>query len=248
MHSPAVRKSVESQGRSRTILSLIVVAILILPAGTWFWMQAGRSRRAAASAQLLNATPSPEAIQDREAALALNNYLTRLRAQVHEHEASYALLGQSRALSWNIREKDDIARSWKVVTAFLDTNKRLTESVQFGESYIRAELKTAKVPDSVRDSVLDLYGKTEKPAIPLELRVRECDQIIGENALAVLSLLETNWGLWKQDKATGRLDFTDQDAFASFRDHVGKIESAANDRKAAQDRLTEFRHEHPVAK
>ena len=53
----------------------------------------------------------------------------------------------------------------------------------------------------------------------------------------MLDLLDFNWGTWTRNEATQKLSFDSTITLALFRDYVGKIEDAANERKAAQDDL-----------
>ena len=76
------------------------------------------------------------------AARALANYLARVRAQVRDHETAFQRLQQKKALSWHIRDLAEIERDRQIVRDFLATNARLTDTLQYGESFIRAELNT----------------------------------------------------------------------------------------------------------
>jgi hypothetical protein len=86
----------------------------------------------------------------------------------------------------------------------------------------------------------------QKPLLPLQLRIRDCDDTIGQNALAVLNLLDVNWGNWSRDAATGRIDFPSTITLATFKEYVGKIADAANGRKQATEDLANYRRDHPT--
>jgi len=228
----------------RWIVIVFVILIFGGIASGLLFLRNARARRAAA-AQHATASPSPANSDDAVAARALSNYLARIRAQVRDHDAAFTRLQQQKALAWNIRERADIERDRKIIRDFLATNTRLTETLRYGEGFIRAELNTAKVPPAVRDSIVDLCAKSQGPLLPLQMRVRQCDQAIGENALAVLDLLDFNWGSWERDAATGRVDFSNTITLATFRDYVAKIESAAAERADAQQQLTHYQTRHP---
>jgi len=226
------------------VLILLVVASCSI--GGWIYWQKSQVRRDLPAPQE-KATPAPiSATEDVTAARALANYLNRIRAQVREHEAAYVRLQRSKALAWNFPQREDIERARQVVRDFLSTNQRLADSLEHGESFIRAELDTAKVSPTVRESVLERYEKTQKPLLPMQQRVRESDDAIGQNALAVLDLLDFNWGNWSRDEATGRIDFPNTITLATFKEYVGKIAAAANERKQAEDDLANYRRDHPT--
>jgi hypothetical protein len=207
-----------------------------------------RHRRLAAQATpapRAASSPSPAAIEDAVAAGALAKYLVRLRQQVAEHEAAFERLKDKRVLAWDIHELADIEANRQVVLDFLTTNERLAEFIQHGEGYVRGELDTARVTGEVRDSVLALYSRTQGPLVPFHIRVRDCDEIIGRNAMAVLYLLESNWSRWTRDKATGRIDFTQPDLYVAFKDYVVKIDDAGNQRAQAEAQLVQYQKQHP---
>jgi len=216
---------------------MAVVLIAAVVAGLQ-WRKTQARREAIARAE--KAAAAPALSQDAEAAQALGNYLSRLRAQIRDHDAAFLRLRQQGALAWHIRDHVEIDRDRKIIQEFLATNARLTDTLQHAEGLIRAELETAKVPPATRDAALALYAKTQAPLLPLQMRLRQCDETIWKNGLAVLDLLDFNWGSWTRNEATQQLNFDNTINLAMFRDYVGKIEAAANERKAAQDELATY--------
>ncbi|HSI12686.1 MAG TPA: hypothetical protein VK961_11615 [Chthoniobacter sp.] len=224
------------QNNSRPLAAILLAAVILAGIAAWVQWRRVQARREAI-AQREKATPAPALPQDGEAARALVNYLMRLRAQVRDHDAAFQRLSQEGALAWHIRDRVEIDRDRKVIEEFLATNARLTDTLQHAEGLIRAELETAKVSPTTRDAALALYAKTQAPLLPVQLRIRHCDEVIGKNGLAVLDLLDFNWGAWTRNEATQKLNFESTISLALFREYVGKIEEAANERKAAQDDL-----------
>lgn len=221
-----------------------MAALLVIGLTVWLVERQAQARREA-EARSAAAKASAALPQDREAAGALGNYLTRLRAQIREHEVAFQRLNQG-ALTWHIRDRPEIDRDRKIIEQFLATNARLTDTVQHGEGLIRAELETARVPPATRDAALALYTKTQAPLLPLQMRLRQCDDVIGKNGLAVLDLLDFNWGSWTRNEATQKLTFESTIALSMFRDYVEKIETAARERKVAQDDLAEQQRRNPA--
>ena len=222
---------------------LLAVILVVAAAEGWVqWRTAQARREAAALNAKTAATLKPS--EDAQAALALGNYLTRLRAQIRDHEVAFQRLRQG-ALTWHIRDRVEIDRDRKIIQQFLDTNTRLTDTLQHGEGLIRAELETAKVPPSTRDTALALYAKNQVPILPLQMHLRQCDETIGKYGLAVLDLLDFNWGSWTRNEATQKLTFESSITLGLFQDYVGKIEAAANERKAAEDQLVDYQRHNP---
>jgi hypothetical protein len=245
MHAPSSRAASKKQKNQRSIVAILIAVVIVVGGVAWMqWRKVQATREAIAQSQKSAAAPALS--QDTEAARALGNYLTRLRAQIRDHEAAFQRLRQQGALAWHIRDYTEIDRDRKIVQQFLDTNTRLTDTLQHGEALVRAELETAKVPPATRDAALALYSKTQAPLLPLQLRIRQCDETIGKNGLAVLELLDFNWGSWTRNEATQKLSFDSTITLSLFRDYVGKIEIAANERKAAQDELVDFQRRNPA--
>ena len=239
MHAPSSRStSKQKKNRRSTVVILIAVVLVAGVVAGLQWRKTQARREAAARAE--KAAAAPALSQDAEAAQALGNYLSRLRAQIRDHDAAFLRLRQQGALAWHIRDHVEIDRDRKIIQEFLATNARLTDTLQHAEGLIRAELETAKVPPATRDAALALYAKTQAPLLPLQMRLRQCDETIGKNGLAVLDLLDFNWGSWTRNEATQQLNFDNTINLAMFRDYVGKIEAAANERKAAQDELATY--------
>jgi hypothetical protein len=236
MNSPSPAAPSKSRGERWGVGVLLVLLLVAAFAGGWMILRSERAR-SEEGAQFEAAHTLPTKNDDAVAAGALANYLAKIQAQFREHEASFTRVQQQKALSWNIHEREDIERDRKIIRDFLATNARVSDTLRNGEGFIRAELETAKVPATARESALALYTKTEGPLLPLQMRVRDCDQAIGENALAVLDLLDFNWGEWSRDEATGQMNFTNSVTLETFRDYVGKIAAAATERKAAEDEL-----------
>jgi hypothetical protein len=244
MHAPSSRsaskqkRSVSKQKNQRPIV-VMLVAVVILLGGVVGWLQ-WRKTQARREAIVEKATPAPVLSQDAEAAQALGNYLARLRAQIRDHDMAFQRLRQQGALAWHIRDHAEIDRDRKIIQEFLATNARLSDTLQHAEGLIRAELETAKVPPATRDAAMALYAKTQAPLLPLQMRLRQADETIGKNGLAVLDLLDFNWGSWTRNEATQQLNFENTITLAMFRDYVGKIEAAATERKAIQDELATY--------
>jgi hypothetical protein len=245
MASPRPSTPTKRSGNSRALAIWLCTLLVVLAAGVVVMLRRARSARETAAWLEKNAT-SPAGDEQLLAARAVAQYLAKVRAQILEHDAAFRRLEQQKVLSWNVHERSDIEVGRQIVRDFLSTNARLIDTLQYGGDFIRAELVTAKVPDHVRDAALALYGKTQAPLLPLQMRIRRADQSLGENALAVFDLLDFNWGDWHRDEATGRLDFTNTITLATFKDYTAKIQGAADEKDVAQKELVAFQKRRPA--
>jgi len=230
-------------GRTTVVLIAVVLAGAI--AGGLLLTRRARARREALAREQAR-TAARAAIENFEAARAISHYLARIESQLREHETALRRLQQQKVLSWNIHDRAEIETDRQTIRDYLATNARLADTMQFGAEFIRAELNTANVPAAVRDSALALFAKSQGPLLPLEMHVRHCDQMVGEGALAVLDLLDRNWGSWRRDEATGRLDFDNSITLATFQDYAEKTKAAVAEQEQAQQELTAYQKRHPA--
>ncbi len=69
------------------------------------------------------------------------------------------------------------------------------------------------------------------------MKIRECDQTLGENALGILDLLDQKWGKWERNQTTGKLRFQDQETLDKFNGFIHKIQASAAEQTQAQQEL-----------
>jgi hypothetical protein len=174
---------------------------------------------------------------DAAAARGMANYLGKVQGNLQTYGAEMNKLMQAKVLSFNIQDRATIEQHRQLIRDFLAANNNLIETLQHGEDLLRAELDAEKVPAFTRDQTLRGYEKSQVELRPLQMRVRKCDQTLGESALAVLDLLDQNWGKWERNEASGRLRFQDNATLASFNDLIKKIQTAAADQEKAQQEM-----------
>ncbi|HEY3900691.1 MAG TPA: hypothetical protein VGM54_18930 [Chthoniobacter sp.] len=246
---PALRKSRSiGPGLNGVTAGALAIAILLasVVGGVVVIRRARANREAIVQKQRMAAlaragTPPPEIAENLAATRALAGYFGKLQGQSREHDAAFSRLKEGKVLSWEIHTRADLEKSQRLVRDYLRTNQELTDTIQYGADLVRADLNTAKVPPAVRDSALDRYAKSQAPLVPLQLRVRSCDKALGESIQKVLDLLDSNWGDWHRDNATGRLDFVNFAALGEFKDDTAKISTAMEQQEAAQQELNTFR-------
>ncbi|WP_131989621.1 hypothetical protein [Chthoniobacter flavus] len=171
---------------------------------------------------------------DAAATRAMANYLGKIQANLQNYSTEMDKLMQAKVLSFDISDRATIEQHRQIIRDFLAANAKLIDILQHGEDLLRAELEAEKVPPFNRDQTLQGYQKSQAELRPLQMRVRQCDQTLGESALAVLDLLDKNWGKWERNEASGRLRFQDDATLSSFNDLVKKIQAAAADQEKAQ--------------
>jgi hypothetical protein len=71
----------------------------------------------------------------------------------------------------------------------------------------------------------------------LDLQIRACDDRMGQGTLAMLDLLETNWGKWNYDPAKNVINFEDTYAQRSYRLSLNEIKNAGMEQVKEQGEL-----------
>jgi len=241
---PATKARRRPRRVGKTAWALIFVILAAAIAAGLLLDRRARARREAVAREQATIAAQSAGVNV-AAARAIAHYLAKIEAQLRDHEAALRQLEQHKVFSWNIHERAEIETDRQMIHDYLATNARLAKTMQYGADLVRAELNTAGVPPAVRDSALALFAKSQGPLIPLETRVRDCDQLLGESALAVLDLLDLNWGSWHRDDATGRLDFDNSIILATFKDYAEKTKAAAAAQAEAEQDLVAYQNRHP---
>jgi hypothetical protein len=174
---------------------------------------------------------------DAAAARAMASYMGKMQGQLGEYGAVLNRLTKEKVLSFDIRDRATIEPHRQLVHELLAANAKLKNALQHGEELLGAELDAEKVPETTRNQTLAGFNRSQAQLRPLQMRVRECDEILGESALSVLDLLDQSWGHWERDETNGRLRFHDNATLASFNELIKKIQAAAADQAKAQQEL-----------
>jgi len=133
-----------------------------------------------------------------------------------------------------VKQKDDLAPREKLAREFIDVNKRMKESMENGEQYLREELVKQNVhPGRIKTVIQDVHTKMATRR-PLMVDLRETQVEIGEEKLQALTLLETNWGRWRYNDSTRKIVFNDSSQARQF---TGLV-TAINKNVAESARLT----------
>lgn len=143
---------------------------------------------------------------------------------------------EANVLSFQFSERATLEAHRKLVVQFSAANDRLTNLVQRSEEMVRAELVAAKVPAKLLESTMNGFNQG-RPQRALQLRIRQHDHTLGEAGLAVLDLLDRNWGRWERDEVSGQLRFHDDATLATFNTLITQIQTAAEEQTRAQQEL-----------
>jgi len=174
---------------------------------------------------------------DAAAARAMANFMGRMRSEVRDYQAAAARFTQAQIFRPSFADQAAIEESRKVVREFLAQNSRLSETLRNGESMLRAEMDSLRIPAPTRDSTLAGFNRSQAAIRPVQMRIRACDQTLGDAALVALDLFERHWGRWRQENSTGDIFFADEAARISYSALIQQVQTAADQQAQAQEEL-----------
>src|SRR5208283_3455791 len=124
------------------------------------------------------------------------------------YQSAMAQLNAGRVLSLgNLSDKQQIASRRGVVQNFISANGNLENVVSNAEKNLQADLARLQVDPAKINAAMAGYRSKAVPRTALVLEIRACDDRCGHAMLAVLDLLETNWGKWDYNSTAKTVRF-----------------------------------------
>ena len=171
-------------------------------------------------------------------AQAMSLHVTRTEAAMKMYQSAVAELRAGQVLSLeNLSDKQQITPRRVIVRNFLSANGALENVVSNSETNIRADLTRLQVGPAKMNAVLTGYKSKAVPRTVLVLKIRACDDRCGQTMLAVLDLLEANWGKWNYNSTAKTVRFEDPEAQESYRRFLATIKKAGQEQVQAQGEL-----------
>jgi hypothetical protein len=171
-------------------------------------------------------------------AQAMSLHVTRMEAAMKVYQSAVAELRASRILSLeNLSDKPQITSRRAIVRNFLSANGDLENVVSNSEKNIRADLTRLQVGPAKMNAALTGYRAKAVPRTVLVLKIRECDDRYGQAMLAILDLLEANWGKWDYDSIAKTVRFEEPKAQDAYRQCLATIKKAGQEQVQRQGEL-----------
>lgn len=169
---------------------------------------------------------------------AMANHVGRIQKGVKNYEPALTAFTEAQVLNAEtLKEKSQIEERRKIVQVFLARNAELRQLIADSEKNIRAELTKVKMPEKKINAVMLSFNSKAAPRNALTIKIRDCDQRLGDAALGALGLFETNWGKWKRDDAAGEIRFEETSVADQFNEYIDEINSVADEQVKLQGKL-----------
>lgn len=173
---------------------------------------------------------------------AMSQYLSRMRASTESYTIEITKLRAANILAFsNVTSKADLATSRRLVEHFMQANLDFEMTISNSETSIRADLQALKVPSEKIESVISGFDSKFVPRCDLDMRIRECDNDLGQAMLAILDRLDSIWGQWHYDPVNQKILFDHDADLAAYNDLLENIHSAARRQLVFQKQLVNLR-------
>jgi len=171
-------------------------------------------------------------------AKAMSEYLGTMETTAKKYEAAVDDLRATKVLSLEtLSDKSQIAGRRQMVQHFLDVNQEFENVVSNSPAIVRADLNALNVSPFKADDALRGFEAKSTPRTPLVLKIRECDDRMGQAMLGILDLLEQNWGKRNYDPVLNQVQFDDPAAQISYRKFLNAIQFAQREQILVQGQL-----------
>ncbi len=169
---------------------------------------------------------------------ATQAYLAHLKAAEGAYQNAMLNIKAAHVLSTsNVVSSETLQQRKQIVQNFIKCNADLKDFISAGEDNYRAELVRFNASPLVIDSAVAGFHKSSEPRRPLLLAVHEQDDEIGRGMLAVLDILDTNWGQWHFDRDTGHVRFEDSEMAREYNADLQGINDAAKEQAVTKNEL-----------
>jgi len=177
---------------------------------------------------------------DAATARAMAAFLGKMQVQARLYQSAVQRLTSDKIFTFNIPDQATLATHRQTLRDFVAMNAQLTDTIANSEALIRSELEAADVPAATIEATIRGYQESQGNTRPLQMQIRQYDRIMGDSGLAILDLLEKNWGRWDRNPQTGQLTFRDDATLAAYNQLIQRVQAASQQQAIAQKQMAEF--------
>lgn len=171
-------------------------------------------------------------------ARALSRFASEMADAVKHYQFAKNELDAAHVLNLaNLTDEQQIAPRREVVQRFIAANTKWAGFISNSADHFRGDLTTLQVPPDKVNAVLNGFRSKWTTRGPLILRIRDCDNRIGQGMLGILDVLDRNWGRWDYNAASESVKFDDADAGVTYLQFLTQIRSAGQEQIELQREL-----------
>jgi hypothetical protein len=165
-------------------------------------------------------------------------YLSRIQATMKDYASAANGLRNPPVLDMNgVTQRSQLQARKELVKKFMAENEKLRAFAVNSEQIFNEEMIRVSVPEAERQSGLDAFRKSSAGKHDLQMKIRDDDHEMGVAMLAMLDLLDENWGKWTYNPDRKKVLFNNDatlDQYITYRD---EITAAGQEQKKFQSQL-----------
>ena len=171
-------------------------------------------------------------------AKAMGAFLQKAQGPLKEYSDAAEKIKAGSVLNMNGVDKPEQLDSRKqTVRDFLAANDRLLAFIQNSEKTMKQELANLNMPADQVDRAMDGFMKGMAPKNVVTTKIRQQEKRAGVGMLAVLDLLQTDWGKWKYNADKKVVVFDDAKTRGQYLASLDDIASAGEEEQKLQRQL-----------
>ena len=169
---------------------------------------------------------------------AMSRHVALMRSAMKGYYDAAAKLRTGHVLvASNLTDKAQIIPRRELVQDFMVANDNLLFTITNSETYVRAALESQKIPPQKIPALMAAFEVKFAPRRDLDVQIRECDVHMGQSMLAILDVLETDWGNWHFDTKKNKIYFNDSSSRAAYQESLEVIKFAGSEQVSLQGKL-----------
>lgn len=171
-------------------------------------------------------------------AKAFSAHASRMQALMKDYAgAMNAILEPSVYDMSGVTQRSQLQTKKDLVKRLMTANDKLEAFIAKRQEYFAQDLDQARVPEATKSEATRGYARAANRQDPLLLKIREQDRRMGNATLAMLDLLDANWGKWTYNAERKKVYFQDTAAQSKMMDYRDEVESAAREQRKLQLQL-----------
>jgi len=171
-------------------------------------------------------------------AKAFSSHVAKMQVLLKEYAgAMNAIMAPSVLDMSGVTQRSQLQGRKDLVKKFVAANDKLQDFLAQRQKIFGQDLEQAGVPVDNRDKAMQGYAHGAAQQDGLLLKIREQDRRMGKAFLAMLDLLEADWGKWTYNPERQKVDFTDPATLSKFIDYRDEVQSAAREQRKLQLQL-----------
>lgn len=171
---------------------------------------------------------------------AASDYLKQLQVLSRDYETQLAAIQKTEPSNpAGLTDRAQLGPRRVAIRKFLDSNEHLADYLRNSERIVTEQLQAHKVSAPAQAAFLSSFRQSDDRK-QLVLKIRDTDKRIGESMLAMLLLLEQQWGDWTYESAAHRVLFQDGAALKRFEQINQDLSGAARKQQQLQHQLAKM--------